>query len=62
VTESTTVDNQQQQQQPLLSESIGGVHDTDGADDESDAADGQLDDIVSGGSSEALDSLIAHRI
>jgi hypothetical protein len=45
-----------------LSESIGGVHDTDGADDESDAADGQLDDTISGGSLEASDSPIAHRI
>jgi hypothetical protein len=44
VTESTIVANQQQM--PLLSEFAGGVHDADEADDESYAANGQLDDIV----------------
>jgi hypothetical protein len=57
VTESTTVDNQQQL--PLLSEFASGVHDTDEADDESYVANCQSDDIVSGGAS---DSPIAHRI
>ena len=60
VTESTTVNSQQQQQQPLLSESADGVQgDTDEADDESDAVDGQLEDTVLGGASDAPDSSIA---
>lgn len=60
MTESTTV-YIQQQQQPLLLESAGDVHlDTDEADDESDTTDGQLDDTVSSGALEALDSPIAH--
>ena len=43
-----------------MSESVDGVQiDTDEADDESDAVDGQLDDTVSGGASDAPDSSIA---
>ena len=43
-----------------MSESADGVQiDTDEADDESDAVDGQLDDTVSGGASDAPDSSIA---
>lgn len=60
VIESITVDNQLQQ--PLLLESVGGVHDTGEIDDESDADDGQSYDIDSGGALEVSDSPIAHRI
>lgn len=47
----------------MLLESAGDVHlNTDEADDESDTTDGQLDDTVSSGALEALDSPIAHHI
>ena len=62
VTESTTVDSQQQQQ-PLSSESASGVHgSTDEAKLELDVVDDQLEDTDSGGASEASDSPIAHRL
>lgn len=49
MTESTIVDSQQQQQ-PLLSESTDVVHgDTGEVDQESDAADSQVEDTVSCG-------------
>lgn len=62
VTESITVDSQQQQQ-PLFSDSADNVQgDTDDADVDSDAADSQSEDTVSGGASQAPHSPILHRL